>query len=234
MVPTPAVLGAAALVIAGGGAVIVSSNSGGSEDGYEPAAQSSLQAGTSYARGGGMLQVSRSVDRETFDRQARQQAQQYADAMAELRGQVQKRADELEANQWVLPVVGYTITAEWHDTSYLWSSGYHTGLDFSAPAGAEIVSVARGIVTEATWDDAYGNLVKVELEDGTAIWYAHQTSYVVEVGQEVNPGDLIGYVGDTGNTTGPHLHLEVRIPDGSEDGQDVDPYDALVEHGVTP
>lgn len=232
--PTPAVLGAAALVIAGGGAVVVSSSGGGSADSYDSASpESSLSAGTTYARGGGLLQVSRSIDRETLERQTKLQAQQYAAAMAELRGQVQKRADELEANQWVLPVVGYTLTSRWGEVSSLWSS-YHTGLDFAAASGAEIWSIAHGVVIETTYDDSYGYLVKVELDDGTQVWYAHQTEYVVEEGQEVNPGDLIGYVGDTGNTTGPHLHLEVRVPDGTEDGDDVDPYDALVEHGVTP
>ncbi|MGH3455184.1 MAG: M23 family metallopeptidase, partial [Nocardioidaceae bacterium] len=62
----------------------------------------------------------------------------------------------------------------------------------------------------------------------------HQSSYVVSEDEEVDPGQLIGYVGSTGNTTGPHLHLEVRVADGSEDGQDVNPYDALIEHGVQP
>lgn len=228
-------LGAAALVIAGGGAVIVSSNSGGEPQSYEPAApKSSLQAGASYARGGGLLPVSRGgVDREVLERQTKQQARQYEQAMSQLRDKVQERNDELAANQWVLPVVGYTLTSRYGETSYLWSS-YHTGLDFSAPSGAEISSIAHGTVIETTYDTAYGNLVKVQLDDGTQIWYAHQSSFAVSDGQEVNPGDLIGYVGDTGNTTGPHLHLEVRLADGTEDGDDVDPYEALQEHGVTP
>ena len=230
--PTPAVLGAAALVIAGGGAVVVSSNGGDPASSESAVPRSNLSAGTSYARGGGLL-VSRGVDRETLARQTRLQAELYAKAMAELRGQVQKRADELKANQWVLPLVGYTLTSGYGEVSSLWSS-YHTGLDFAAPSGTEIVSVAHGVVIETTYDSAYGNMVKVELDDGTQVWYCHMTEYVVEEGQEVNPGDLLGYVGDTGNTTGPHLHLEVRVPDGTEDGQDIDPYQALVEHGVTP
>lgn len=233
LIPTPAVLGATALVIAGGGAVIVSSNSGGSDDSYATtSSQNSPYAGATYARGG-VSEVSRGVDRETLERQTRMQVKQLRIALAEMAGKVQERADELQANQWVLPLVGYTLSAGWGETSYLWST-YHTGLDFSAATGAEIVSVAHGVVTETTWDDSYGNLVKVTLDDGIQIWYAHQTSYVVSEGQEVNAGDLIGYVGSTGNTTGPHLHLEVRIDDGTEDGQDVDPYDALIEHGVQP
>jgi murein DD-endopeptidase MepM/ murein hydrolase activator NlpD len=234
-VPTPAVLGATALVIAGGGAVLLSSNSGGSDQTYNAAthAQLSEGPGASYARGGGVLPVSRSVDRNVLAKQARLQAAQREKALSQLAQESQKRAHELKANQWVLPVAGYVLTARYGEYSYLWSS-YHTGLDFSAPSGTEIVSVAHGVVSEVGWDDAYGYKTEITLDSGVTIWYCHQTSYVVSEGEEVDPGQLIGYVGATGNVTGPHLHLEVRIPDGTEDGQDVDPYDALVAHGVTP
>jgi murein DD-endopeptidase MepM/ murein hydrolase activator NlpD len=234
-VPTPAVLGATALIIAGGGAVIYSSNSGGSNNTYDAASpsQSSDGPGPTYARGGDVLSVSRSVDRDVLAEQARLQAEQREKALSQLADESQKRAHELKANQWVLPVAGYVLTARYGEYSYLWSS-YHTGLDFSAPSGTEIVSVAHGVVSEVGWDDAYGYRTEITLDNGWTIWYCHQTSYVVSEGEEVDPGQLIGYVGATGNVTGPHLHLEVRIPDGTEDGQDIDPYDALVAHGVTP
>jgi hypothetical protein len=235
-IPTPAVLGATALVIAGGGAVVYSSNSGGPENTYDPTASAQLSdepGAASYARGGGVLPVSRSVDREVLERQARQQAAQREKALSELAAESQKRAHELKANQWVLPVAGYQLSAMYGEYSYLWST-YHTGLDFSAPDGTEIVSVAHGVVSEVGWDDAYGYKTEITLDNGWSIWYCHQSEYVVSVGEEVDPGQLIGYVGATGNVTGPHLHLEVRMPDGSEDGQDIDPYDALVDHGVTP
>ena len=67
-------------------------------------------------------------------------------------------------------------------------------------------------------------------EDGTEIWYCHQSSIGVDVGDTVTGGEVIGNVGSTGNSTGPHLHLEVR-PGG---GDPVDPYSALVYHGITP
>ncbi len=233
LIPTPAVLGATALVIAGGGAVMLSSNSGGTDTTTDAATtQLTAQPGPTYARGGGVL-VSRSVDRETLQRQARMQVRQRNQALSDLAKQSEKLSAEIKANQWVLPVVGYTLSAGWGETSYLWAT-YHTGLDFSAPEGTRIVSVAHCTVIETTYDSAYGNLVKTELDDGTQIWYAHQTSYVVSVGEEIDPGQLIGYVGATGNVTGPHLHLEVRIPDGTDDGQDIDPYTALVNHGVRP
>ena len=70
----------------------------------------------------------------------------------------------------------------------------------------------------------------VTLDDGTEIWYCHQNAFGVSVGDVVRPGEQIGYVGATGNVTGPHLHLEVR-PGG---GDPVDPYAALVHHGLQP
>ena len=97
-----------------------------------------------------------------------------------------------------------------------------------APEGTRIVSVAHCKVIETVYDASYGNLVKTELDDGTQIWYAHQSSYVVSVGEEIDPGQLIGYVGATGNVTGPHLHLEVR-PGG---GDPIDPLPWLRNLGL--
>ena len=126
------------------------------------------------------------------------------------------------------------MTTTWGQVSSYWST-YHTGIDFAAASGTPIVSVAQGRVTFVGYDGAYGNKTEITLNDGTVIWYAHQTSQTVSVGDQVNPGELIGYVGSTGNVTGPHLHLEVRLPSAAgTDGQDVDPYDAFVEHGVRP
>jgi len=182
-----------------------------------------------YERVPNGVSVSRDIDRHTLERQAELQAQQRATALAQLARKSQQRADELQLNQWVMPVAGYNLSAGFGETSYLWST-VHTGQDFSAPAGTPIVSVAHGIVTETGYDGAYGYKTVVTLDDGTEIWYAHQTTSVVVPGDEVNPGELIGYVGSTGNSTGPHLHLEVR-PGG---GDPIDPYAALVSHGVTP
>ena len=111
----------------------------------------------------------------------------------------------------------------------MWSSN-HTGLDFAAPSGTPIVAVANGVITETGSAGAYGNQTIQTLADGTEIWYCHQTSIDVSPGETVTAGQQIGSVGSTGNTTGPHLHLEVR-PGG---GDPVDPYQALVFHGVAP
>lgn len=130
---------------------------------------------------------------------------------------------------WVLPVSGYHLTGRFGQSSGLWSST-HTGLDFAAPEGAEIRSIGPGVVTGASSDGSFGNKTVVRLDDGTVLWYCHQSEFGVEVGQRLEPGDLLGYVGSTGNVTGPHLHLEVHPADGDP----VDPEAWMPGHGIHP
>jgi murein DD-endopeptidase MepM/ murein hydrolase activator NlpD len=130
---------------------------------------------------------------------------------------------------WVLPVVGYHLTGRFGDSSGLWSST-HTGLDFAADEGTEIRSVGPGVVVSTAYDGAFGNKTVVKLDDGTVLWYCHQSEVGVERGQRLAPGDLVGYVGSTGNVTGPHLHLEVH-PGG---GDPIDPEAWLPKHGLHP
>jgi murein DD-endopeptidase MepM/ murein hydrolase activator NlpD len=133
------------------------------------------------------------------------------------------------ASSWHLPTRGYHLTARFGETSGLWSS-FHTGLDFAAPTGTPIFAVASGKITETGWAGSYGNRTVETLPDGTELWYAHQSEIGVKVGQQVREGQTIGEVGSTGNTTGPHVHLEVR-PGGRGP---IDPYRALIAHGVHP
>jgi murein DD-endopeptidase MepM/ murein hydrolase activator NlpD len=130
---------------------------------------------------------------------------------------------------WVLPVRGYHLTGRFGQSSGLWSST-HTGLDFAAPQGTEIRSIGPGVVQSTAYDGSYGNKTVVKLDDGTVLWYCHQNEFGVEPGQRVRPGDLIGYVGSTGNVTGPHLHLEVH-PGG---GDPIDPETWLPAHHLHP
>jgi len=131
--------------------------------------------------------------------------------------------------RYVLPVRGYRLTGRFGDSSYLWSSE-HTGLDFAAPAGTPIRSLTLGRVTSAGYDGRYGNKTVITLTDGTELWFCHQRAVAVHAGQWVGPGDLIGYVGSTGNVTGPHLHLEVR-PTAE---RPVDPVAWLRARGLRP
>lgn len=102
------------------------------------------------------------------------------------------------------------------------SGGYHTGLDVATDSGTPIHAVANGIVTYAGWDGSYGYKVAIDHGNGVETWYAHCSAIYVSVGDAVETGDTISAVGSTGNSTGPHLHLEVRV-----DGVATNPQDYL-------
>ena len=91
------------------------------------------------------------------------------------------------------------------------SSGYHTGLDIATNTGTPIHAVASGKVITAGWQGSYGNLVIIDHGNGVQTYYAHCSKIYVSVGDTVETGDTISAVGSTGNSTGPHLHLEVRV-----------------------
>ena len=95
---------------------------------------------------------------------------------------------------------------------------FHAGEDIPASYGAEILAAASGTVTTAGWVSGYGNYTVIDHGGGTMTAYGHQSSILVSVGQHVEQGQVIGYVGSTGNSTGPHLHFEVY-----QNGSTVDP-----------
>ena len=109
----------------------------------------------------------------------------------------------------VLPVQG-TITSRYGVSSRIRSSD-HTGLDIATTKGTPIKVVASGTVTCAKYSGSYGNIVKVDHGNGVETWYAHANKINVTEGQTVEAGDIIAEVGSTGNSTGPHLHFEIRI-----------------------
>ena len=98
------------------------------------------------------------------------------------------------------------------------ANSFHTGVDFGASYGSPIVAAKSGVVTTATYNTAYGNMVIIDHGDGTSTLYAHASSFAISVGQTVSQGQTIAYVGSTGYSTGPHLHFEIRI-----NGQHVNP-----------
>ena len=118
------------------------------------------------------------------------------------------------------PITG-TITSRYGVSSSIRSSR-HTGLDIAATKGTPIKVVADGTVTFARYNGSYGYLVKVNHGNGVETWYAHTSKMYVTVGQEVKAGDVIALVGSTGNSTGPHLHFEIRI-----NGEHVNPQNYL-------
>lgn len=109
----------------------------------------------------------------------------------------------------VTPIEG-TITSRYGVSSRLRKST-HTGLDISAVTGTDIKVVADGTVISAGYSGSYGYLVKVDHGNGVETWYAHTSKMYVKKGDTVKAGDVIAAVGSTGNSTGPHLHLEIRV-----------------------
>ncbi|MFI9004227.1 peptidoglycan DD-metalloendopeptidase family protein [Streptomyces sp. SBR177] len=130
---------------------------------------------------------------------------------------------------WVAPVSG-GIGTPYRASGSMWSSGYHTGVDFIASTGTTVRAVGPGTVYSAGWGGAYGNQVVIQHADGTFSQYAHLSSLSVSAGQTVSGGQQIGLSGATGNVTGPHLHFEMRT--GPEYGSDIDPLAVLRQHGV--
>lgn len=103
-------------------------------------------------------------------------------------------------------------------SNYRLTSGYgsrwgrlHAGTDFAGPVGTPIYSTADGVVTHAGWSSGYGRLIKIQHEFGIETRYAHLNAIRVNVGQRVSRGDRIGDMGNSGRSTGPHLHYEVRV-----------------------
>lgn len=113
---------------------------------------------------------------------------------------------------WVLPIKGkYTLTARYGQAGPRWASGYHTGQDFAADKGTPVYAVADGTTTFRGVKRPYGNTIIIKHDDGTESWYCHlNTMTLAFPGFPVKVGQSIGTVGETGNTTGPHLHLEAR------------------------
>ncbi|UFQ19518.1 MULTISPECIES: transglycosylase family protein [Streptomyces] len=111
-----------------------------------------------------------------------------------------------------------------------WSKGYHTGVDFAVPTGTSVKAVAAGQVVSAGWAGSYGYQVVIRHTDGKYSQYGHLSALSVRAGQKVGAGQRIARSGSTGNSTGPHLHFEVRT--GLGFGSDIDPLAYLRARGV--
>ncbi|GGD60741.1 peptidoglycan DD-metalloendopeptidase family protein [Erythrobacter arachoides] len=119
-----------------------------------------------------------------------------------------------------MPMNDPTLTSSYGMRSHpvLGGRRQHNGVDLAAPTGTPVYATADGIVEMAQWYSSYGNYVQLGHGGDMETRYAHLSSYTVSAGSQVRQGDLIGYVGSTGRSTGPHLHYEVRVA-----GAPVDP-----------
>jgi murein DD-endopeptidase MepM/ murein hydrolase activator NlpD len=132
---------------------------------------------------------------------------------------------------WALPVENSRVSTSYKAGGGMWSSGYHTGVDFPVPTGTRLQAVGTGTVVEAGWGGAYGNNVVIKMSDGKYTQYAHLAKITVSKGQTVKARQQIGFSGATGNVSGPHLHFEART--GPAYGSDIDPVAYLRSHGLS-
>lgn len=117
-----------------------------------------------------------------------------------------RAAAQAGAGGYVWPVDG-TVTSEY---GYRWGR-LHAGIDIAAPTGTPIYAARPATVEYAGWMGGYGQIVLLDHGDGTTTAYAHQSQLLTSVGRQVAAGEQIGAVGSTGNSTGPHVHFEVRV-----------------------
>ncbi|MFI2202368.1 M23 family metallopeptidase [Streptomyces sp. NPDC020192] len=130
--------------------------------------------------------------------------------------------------KFVLPVTQKGLSAYFGQAGVNWMS-VHTGIDFPVSYGTTVMAATDGTVS-TKWNSAYGNMLILTAKDGTQTWYCHLSSYRVPSGTVVQAGQPIAYSGNSGNSTGPHLHFEVR-PGG---GAPIDPLPWLRSHGLDP
>jgi murein DD-endopeptidase MepM/ murein hydrolase activator NlpD len=120
------------------------------------------------------------------------------------------------------PIKDGKITTPYKKTGKMWSKGYHSGVDYACKEGTDILAVANGKVETANWGKSYGTQIVQKVEGGWVI-YAHLSKSLVKAGDMLTMGQHIGESGNTGNSSGPHLHFEMRDNIRWSAGKDIDP-----------
>lgn len=143
-----------------------------------------------------------------------------------------KKAEEAAAKEaarpkFAIPVEQHGLSASFGQAGGMWMS-VHTGIDFPVSYGTPVMAATDGTV-RTQWNSAYGNMAIVTSPDGTETWYCHLSSTKIRSGS-IKAGEVIAYSGNSGNSTGPHLHFEVRPSGGSA----IDPLPWLRSHGLDP
>lgn len=177
-------------------------------------------------------QVSRSAHRSTrtvrtmhAERVRAERARERVRQAARERAAERRREAAREAaHAWVPPLHTLRPTSSF---GYRWGR-LHAGEDFSTPIGTPVHAMSSGTVTAVTYNPTSGHRVEIEYWDGTVSYYFHLTSAAVAKGQSVAPGQVVAYSGNTGRSTGPHLHLEIH-PGG---GAPINPMPWLSAHGL--
>ena len=182
-------------------------------DRVEAEQQREAQSSAAAARVITAQRIARNAERRTI-------AKKQAAVAAVRKAEAERKARE----KWVPAIAGAAFTS-----GFGWRWGkMHEGNDFGTPVGTPVHSMSTGTITFAGWEGGYGNKVEITYWDGTTSVYGHLSSIRVSVGQQVTPGEVVALSGNTGHSTGPHLHLEIH-PNG---GAAIDPAPWLHTHGL--
>jgi murein DD-endopeptidase MepM/ murein hydrolase activator NlpD len=155
------------------------------------------------------------AERENADAASRSDARADKDAVP--------TDEEIAAEAWLLPLDDYTFTSAY---GVRWEK-LHAGIDLAATEGTPFKSIHAGEVTKSGYDGGYGYAVTVRQTDGTEIIYGHARRVLVQKGDKVTAGQVLGEVGNTGASYGTHLHVEIHVA-----GKPTDPVPLLRKHGV--
>ncbi|MFE4411548.1 M23 family metallopeptidase [Streptomyces sp. NPDC093064] len=226
-VPSVCVMGVAGIAAASVGGL--------TEDGKDSAAVTPdahpVKASTANNKLDTQLQGLSAGANDFADRASRYQER--IDLKAQQEAEKKKAAEEAARKErlrpkFAVPVFERGLSAYFGQAGVNWMS-VHTGIDFPVSYGTTVLAATDGTV-RTQWNSAYGNMMIVTAMDGTETWYCHLSSYRVPSGATVKAGEPIAYSGNSGNSTGPHLHFEVR-PAG---GAPIDPLSWLRSHGLDP
>ncbi|MFD6811800.1 M23 family metallopeptidase, partial [Streptomyces anthocyanicus] len=166
---------------------------------------------------------------------AKAQAAKVAQVKAATKKAAAKPVAAKKAKGWVKPVTSYALSASFNQGGAMWAHK-HSGQDFAVPTGTPVKAAGSGTVVKAGPNGggdgpAYGNAIVVKHANGTYSQYAHLSKIKVYVGQKVAAGQRIALSGNTGNSSGPHLHFEIRTTPNY--GSAINPAAFLRTHGVT-
>ncbi|MFB7942610.1 M23 family metallopeptidase [Streptomyces sp. NPDC056049] len=225
---------AVALATAGLGASLVA----GAGSAFAAESKAAPLAGTAAAAVEAQAETQAKVAAQVKAAQAKT-AQAKAVKAAQVKAAAKKAAAKpvaaKKAKAWVKPVTSYTLSASYNQGGAMWAHK-HSGQDFAVPVGTPVKAAGAGTVVKAGPNGggdgpAYGNAIVVKHANGTYSQYAHLSKIQVHVGQKVGAGQKIALSGNTGNSSGPHLHFEIRTTPNY--GSAVNPAAFLRTHGVS-
>lgn len=138
--------------------------------------------------------------------------QEREQSLLDLKNSLVEKNERQAATPSIWPTSGdITSRFGWRSSPWGWGSDWHPGIDIANDTGTPVVATADGVVVNSTWYGGYGKMVEIDHGNGIATIYGHNSELLVAPGQKVKKGETIAYMGNTGISTGPHCHYEVRV-----------------------